>query len=215
MVARASERGLGRQPPLVTLYAALYVLGGGAIGYAYHRVVGCRGSAGGSLPATETSPVTEPSNTRSRARRIGRRAAGVMGLLGAFTILVTVVPFRLNQAQVVMVVVLEATLAALAARNLYVGTSRLVDPSWLVERVSYSTNSTSIDGELHTVSTPSHLVGSRWSRPFCILMVVLWTVLWAAPASAFLAWAYSEGARTFDSAERDAAAPLEGRRQSP
>lgn len=26
----------------MTLYAALYVLGGGVIGYAYHRVVGCR-----------------------------------------------------------------------------------------------------------------------------------------------------------------------------
>ncbi|MCB9628697.1 MAG: hypothetical protein H6725_15100 [Sandaracinaceae bacterium] len=29
----------------MTLYAALYVLGGGAIGYAYHRLVGCRSGA--------------------------------------------------------------------------------------------------------------------------------------------------------------------------
>lgn len=141
---------------------------------------------------------TKPGPKRISARRLGLLAAGVFMVTALGVLLGTVLPFRLRAEQIMVVVVLELAVAAIAGRNTYVGVSRLVDPTWPVDRLSYSTSTASIDGELHTISTASHLVSAKWSRAWSTFVVSAWASLWTALAGGFLAWGILDrGLRTF------------------
>lgn len=139
--------------------------------------------------------MTSKKRKRARAHRAGQLVAALFAGLAVVVGLLTLVVFQIDAESAVAVVVLESALATLTARNLYFGVSRLLVPSWAVERWSYSSSGVIIDGDWHHVTKPSHTVSGTWSRPFSVFVLVLWPVLWAALAGAFLFAGYNQGLR--------------------